>query len=143
MDKLFNDICYEVLSHYLHFPDVADTFKSINDGINHLRNYPLNDFDFQYKRGEIISYILKARMDNFIYQYHETNKVLALSPIGKTLYQDTRNELYVQLDIEVSMLKLKGIYQTIKHLYPEVNDDALSGELLQNDMTVFARYGLQ
>ncbi len=29
MNRTFYDICYEVLLHYLHFPDVADTYKSV------------------------------------------------------------------------------------------------------------------
>lgn len=39
MSKTYYDICYNILSHYLHFPNVADTYKSINNGLNYLRNF--------------------------------------------------------------------------------------------------------
>lgn len=35
MNKDFYDMAYEVLSHYLNWPDVADTYKSIVDGIDY------------------------------------------------------------------------------------------------------------
>ena len=54
MDRGFYDISYEILSHYLNFPDIVDTYKSIGDGNSYLKYYPQNDFDFQNKRNEII-----------------------------------------------------------------------------------------
>ena len=71
MNKTFIDLCYEIISHYAHFPEVADTLKSISDGANFERTYPVTDGEFQEKRLEIISYILKARTGNIIYTYHE------------------------------------------------------------------------
>lgn len=143
MGKDFYDICYEVLSHYLHFPDVADTFKSIKDGIKLLIDYPTNDFEYQTQKDKIITYIQMARIDNVIYQYHESHSVFIPLPMRKKLNQDTRDELCVELEIAVSILKLKGIHQVIKHQYAGVSDDVLSGELLGCDMTVFDRYGLR
>lgn len=35
MNKIFYDICYEIISQHLHFSDVADTYKSIIDGLNY------------------------------------------------------------------------------------------------------------
>lgn len=142
MGKEFYDLGYEVLSHYLNFPDVADTFKSINDGNMYLNNYPMDDFDFQFKKDKIITYIQKARIDNIIYQYHETNKVFVPSPTKKMLKQCTREELRTQLEIEISMLMLKGVHQVVMHLHPWINIDALSGELLENDIKIFDRYRL-
>lgn len=143
MGKELYDICYEVLSHYLSFPDVADTLKSINDGIMYLSNYPADDFSFQFKKGDIITFIQKTRIDNIIYQYHESHNVFVPLPQRKRLDQDTRNELRSQLEIAVSLLKLKGIYQVVKHLYPGVDDNVLLGELLESDRKVFDRYGLR
>ncbi len=143
MRKELYDICYEVLSHYLSFPDVADTLKSINDGTMYLSNYPTDNFSFQFKKGDIITFIQKARIDNIIYQYHENHNVFVPLPQRKRLDHDTRDELHFQLEIAVSLLKLKGIYQVVKHLYPEVDDNALSGELLESDRKVFDRYGLR
>ena len=66
MDKQYYDFCYDVLSHYLNFPDVADTYKSINDALYYRDNYPKNLFDFQMKKSEIIAFIEKARFNNII-----------------------------------------------------------------------------
>ncbi len=144
MEKEFCDMCYEILSHYLHFLDVANTFKSIQDGIMYLNNYPINNFVYQAQKDKIIAYILSTRIGNIIYQYHENHVVFVPLPTrGKWLNESTRDELRVELEIAVSMLKLKGIHQVIKHLYAEVSDDALSGELLGSDRTVFDRYGLR
>ena len=145
MDKKFYDICYEILSHYLNFPDVADTYKSINDGNNHLRYYPQDDIDFQYKRNDIIHYIMETRGNNFIYQCQESNKLFLSATPGfpnKTLFDDDRRELRIQLENEISILKLKGIHQAIKHLYPTLNDSKLSTELLQQGAETLQKYGV-
>lgn len=142
MDKLFVDLCYEVLSHYAHFPEVADTLKSISDGANIVRTYPTTDREFQEKRFEIITYILKARTDNIIYTYHESRKIFIPSGPGKTIYDDKREELYQQLKSEIQMLVLRGIHQIIKRLYPTVDNDTLSGELLQQNKDTLKKYGL-
>ena len=142
MNKTFIDLCYEIISHYAHFPEVADTLKSISDGANIERTYPVTDGEFQEKRFEIILYILKARTDNIIYTYHESRKVFIPGGPGKTIYDDNREELYQQLEGEIQMLILRGMHQVIKRLYPAVNNDALSGELLQQNEETLRKYGL-
>ena len=57
MNRIFYDMCYEILSHYLNFPDVADTYKSIEDGIQYCNNYPQTMTDFMNKKDDIIRYI--------------------------------------------------------------------------------------
>ena len=52
MDKRFYDICYEILSQYQNFPDVADTYKSIKDGIDYRDNYPQTMIDFYNKKDD-------------------------------------------------------------------------------------------
>lgn len=145
MNKMFYDICYEVLSHYLNFPDVADTYKSIEAGNSYLKYYPQNDFDFQNKKNDIIDYILEARGNNFIYQCQECNKFFLPAIPGlsnKTLYDDDRRELCFQLENEISVLKLKGIHQVIKHMYPTLDDNMLFVELLQQDTETLQKYGV-
>lgn len=144
MDKKLFDLCYEILSHYFHFPEVNDTMKSIGDGLTHWRNYPQNDFDFQIKRGDIIAYIQKARLNNIIYQCQAGKNLFnPATPSNKTLFQDDRNELCVQLENEIIALTLKGIHQVVKRYYPEINDDSLSEELLHMDENSLQKYGLQ
>ena len=145
MDRRFYDISYEILSHYLNFPDIVDTYKSIGDGNSYLKYYPQNDFDFQNKRNEIIHYIIEIRSNNFIYQCQESNKLfLPVTPgfSNKTLFEDNRIELRIQLEREISVLLLKGIHQVIKHLYPVLDNDMLSTELLQQGAQTLQKYGL-
>lgn len=144
MSKTFYDICYEVLSHYLHFPDVADTYKSINDGWAHMRNFPQNIWDFTAKKGEIICYIQTARLNNIIDAYQDPSNVLLLVPVpsGKPLADANPQELYNNLSEEIPRLILKGIHQTVKHLHAELNDNQLTAELLQQDTKALQKYGL-
>lgn len=145
MVKKFYEICYEILSYYLNFPDVVDTYKSIEDGISYWKNYPQNDMDFKYKKNDIIKYIMKTRGNNFIYQCQESKKLfLPVTPgfSNKTLYDDDRGELRIQLENEISILFLKGIHQVIKHLYPTLDNNMLSAELLQQDAETLQKYGI-
>ena len=137
---MFYDICYEILSHYLHFPDVANTFKSIGDGINHQNNFLQ---DYQTKRNEIISYIIKARTDNIIYTYREKQRPIIVpgSP-ARPLSQANEDELYAELEGVIAILILKGIHQIITLSNPTANDDTLSSQLLQQDINTLQMYGL-
>ena len=117
MNRIFYDMCYEILSHYLNFPDVADTYKSIEDGIQYCNNYPQTMTDFMNKKDDIIRYIRNVRKDNVIDAYKNGQNPLLFvpSPIGKLLLQLTPNELYINLVTEIRRLIIKGIHQTIKH----------------------------
>jgi len=143
MDKRLFDLCYEVLSHYFHFPEVEDTLKSIGDGLDYWNNYPQNDFDFQRVKVDIIAYIQKARFDNIIYQC-QGGKKLFISPMpgNKTLKQDNRNELRIQLENEIIALTLKGIHQVVKHYYPGLDNNSLSEELLCLNEGTLRKYNL-
>lgn len=143
MNKRLFDLCYTLISHYLQFPDVADTFKDISDGISYLQNYPQTPQKFFGKQDDIIRYIVKARVDNLVYIYRNSRQIPVPGLSGKSLKQATSNELFVELEDDVSLLALKGIHQTIKHLYPMLNDNNLSDELLQQDISVIQeKYGL-
>lgn len=58
MNKDFYDVAYEALSHYLNFPDVADTYKSIGDGIYYYKNYYLIQMYFDNRKYEVINYVM-------------------------------------------------------------------------------------
>lgn len=143
MDKRLFDLCYEVLSHYFRFPEVEDTLKSIGDGLDYWNNYPQNDFDFQRVKSDIIAYIQKARLGNIIYQCQKGRKLFIPPELGnKTLSQDDRNELRIQLENEIIALALKGIHQVIKHYHPEIDNDSLSEELLCLNEGTLQKYNL-
>lgn len=144
MENLFFDVCYELLSHYLDYSDVADTFQSINDGLNYSNNFPWNMIDFQQKKGDIISYIEKVRLNNIIDAYREKENPLILVPVpsGRLLSQATPEELFNNLAAEIPRLILKGTHQAIKHLYIVRDDNELTAELLQQDIAVLRKYKL-
>lgn len=144
MNKSLFNLYYALISHYLQFSDVSDTLKDISEGISYLQNYPQNPQDFFAKQDDIIRYIVKARVDNLIYVYRNSRQIPIPGLSGKSLRQATSNELFVELEDAVSLLALKGIHQTIKHLYPMLNDNNLSDELLQQDISVIqGKYGLR
>lgn len=142
MNKDFLELCHSILSHYEHFPEVADTVKSVLKGMDILDDYPEDVCTFQQKRLSIISYIIEARADNIIYTYHNSEQVFLPFGNRKTILDDDMDELRSQLEGELSILIFKGIHQLIKRLYPSVNDDALSEELLKQDINTLQRYNI-
>ena len=144
MNKSFIDICYAIVSHYLHFPDVADTYKNITDGLSYQSNFPWDITDFLQKKDEIVLYIEKVRIDNIIDEYRGNENPLALIPVpsGKLLSKSNQSELYQNLSNEIPRLIMKAIHQIIKNLYTIWDDNVLTAELLQQDVSVLQRYGL-
>lgn len=144
MNKQFYDAGYEILSHYLCFPDIADTYKSITDGIHFRDTFPQNQADFLRRRGEIIVYIQKVRLNNVIDKYqHQENPLLLLPvPSGKRLDQTSPAELYDNLTAEIPRLICKGLHQLIKHLEPCIEDNQLTAEILQEKLTILQKYQL-
>lgn len=145
MNKQYYDLYYEILSHYLNFPDIADTFKSIADGICHLMNYPQDEQSFMLRQSDLVAYIVQARTDNLVYTYHNTGQIpLPIGAPSKSLWQANRFELFENLETAVLWLKLKGMHQLIKHYNATIDDSTLAGELLQSDIhTIAARYNFQ
>ena len=146
MNKAFFDICYNILSHHLHFPDIADTFKSIGDGIYHRNNFP-NDYDYkrEEERNEIIKYIRNARIDNIIYSCLNKIPLAVPGAPSKSLENMNLYELHGELEGAIAILILKGIHQLIKLLHQNsdnLNDDTLSCQLLQQDINTLQMYGL-
>ncbi len=144
MNKIFYDMCYKILSHYLNFPDVADTYKSIEDGIKYCNNYPQTMIDFMNKKDDIIRYIRNVRKDNVIDAYKNGQNPLLLYPVpfGRQLSQATYEELYSNLEQEIPRLILKGIHQAIKHYNGLIDNNDLAAELLQEDFAVLRKYNL-
>ena len=144
MKKEFYDFCYEVLSHYLSFPDVADTYKNIKDGLYYRDNYPQNLSDFKMKQKEMVLYIIAVRTNNIIDAYKEKENPLRLIPfsLGRRLDQLSPAELYDELVAEIPRLILKGIHQTIKHFNSTIDDNQLTAELLKEDISILQKCGL-
>lgn len=145
MNKDFYDMAYEVLSHYLNWPDVADTYKSIVDGIYYYNNYYQIQIDFDNKKYEIINYITKVRKNNIIDAYKNRLNPFTFIPAlsGKTLFQLSPQELYNNLQNEIPLLILKGIYQIIKHFNEMADDNDLIAELLQEDVNTLIKYDIR
>lgn len=145
MNKVFYDICYEVLSHYLNFPDVADTYKSIVNGIDYCSNYYQIQMDFDNKKHEVINYIVNVRKNNVIDTYKNNENLFLLVPLpsGKSLLQASPQELYINLEQEIPRLILKGVHQIIKHFNKMVDDNDLTAELLQEDVNILVKYDIR
>lgn len=145
MNKLFYEICYEIMSHYLHLPDVADTYKSINDGIDYYKNYYQIQMDFDNKKYKVINYIVNVRKNNVIDTYKNGLNPLMLFPIpsGKSLFQASPQELFCNLEQEIPRLILKGVHQIIKHYNEMVDNNDLTAELLQEDVNTLVKYDIR
>ena len=133
MNKDFYDMAYEVLSHYLNWPDVADTYKSIVDGIDYCNNYYQIQINFDKRKYEVINYITKVRKDNIIDAYKNRLNPLILVPLpsGKSLFQASPQELYDNLQNEIPRLILKWIHQNIKHFNDMTYYNYFISELLK------------
>lgn len=144
MQKTYYDICYDILSKYLDFPDIADTYKDINDGQYYQAIYLQNVALFASKRDEVIQHILKVRKNNIIHAYQEKeNPFLLVTPLtGKTIFQLNANELYNDLNAEILALVLKGIHQIIKRYHKISDDNELTAELIKEDLAVLQKYDL-
>ena len=140
----FLDICYELLSHYLNFPDVADTYKSIKTGLYYRDSFPQNADTFEKEKGAIISYIEKVRVNNVIDAYRKKENLFLLVPVptGRPLADATPEELYNNLIAEIPRLIFKGIHQLIKNMNAVEDDNQLTSELLQQDSAVLRKYRL-
>ena len=145
MNKFFYDVAWKALAHYLDFPDVADTYKSIVEGIEYCNNYYQIQMDFDNRKNKVIDYITEVRKGSIIDAYKNRLNPLILVPLpsGKTLYQASPKELYDNLQNEIPRLILKGTYQTIKHLNKINDDNALVAELLQEDVNTFKKYNIR
>ena len=144
MNKSYFDLCYEILKRNTGFPDVAGTAKDIDDGIGYAQCYQQNQAQFSRKHNEIVAFIIKARANNVIDSYKDDNNYLALVPVpsGKPLSQSTSEELFNNLVPEINRLIVKGIYQTIKHVHPYMDDTELVKSLLLQDASILQEYGL-
>ena len=144
MNKSFVDICYDIISQYLHFTDVKDTVENIYDGIRYLNNFPKDQVEFWQKKDEIIQYIQKVRVGNVIDAYKEKENPFLFVPVpsGRFLSELNPDELYQDLAAEIPRLILKGTHQVIKHLNIIEDDNKLIAEILQQDVSVLRKYGL-
>lgn len=145
MNKDFYYVAYEVLSHYLNWSDVADTYKSIVDGIDYCKNYNQIRMDFENKKYEVIDYITEVRKNNIIDTYKNRLNPLILVPLpsGKSLFQASPQELYNNLEQEIPRLIIKGVHQTIKHFNEMADDNDLIAELLKEDINTLAKYDIR
>ena len=144
MNNTFLDICFQILIQNTNYSDVASTVKDITDGINYSQLFIQNQSEFIRKHDEIVQFVIKARENNIIDSYRDDKNYLLLVPVrpGRNLTQSSPQELFSNLASEIDRLRIKGIYQLIKHVYPHVNDIDLLKQLLTQDISVLRDYGL-
>ena len=144
MNNAFKDLCFEIIGQHLDLPDVASTAKDINDAIEYAQLYQRSPIDFCMKHAEIVNFIVRARDNNIVDAWSDDKNYLLLVPVqsGKRLSQSTPQELFDNLVPEIDRLRIKGIYQVIKHIKPDSSDAELLKRLLSNDVSVLNEYGL-
>lgn len=144
MNNTFLDLCCNVIEQYTRFTDVAKTAKDINDGVGYARLYTTNQTEFNRKHDEIVDYIIKVRDNNILDSYIDDRNYLLLIPVksGKPLNQSSPQELCNNLTNEINRLIIKGSYQVIKHIYPNMSDIEVLQKLLMQDISALQEYGL-
>ena len=144
MNNAFKDLCFEIIGQHLDLPDVASTAKDINDAFRYAQLYQQNPYEFCMKHDEIVNFIIKARDNNILDAWRDDKNYLLLVPTqsGKPLSQSTPQELFNNLVPEIDRVRVKGIYQVIKHMYHGVDDIELLKKLLSQDTAVLRNYGL-
>ena len=144
MNNPFLDLCYQILIQNTQYPDVASTAKDISDGINYLQLHIQNPAEFMKRRDEIVEFVIKARENNIVDSFQDDKNYLLLVPVqsGKPLAQSSPQELYNNLANEMDRLQVKGIYQVIKHIQPNLSDYDLLSNLFTKETTALQEYGL-
>ena len=144
MNNQFFDICLKILLNEHNIPEVLSTLADINEGLEKERKFPRTSLEFFIHKGEIISYIQKVRVGNIVDAFQGEEGSLALLPSlnGKFLAEANPEELYNNLDAEIPRLILKGMYQLIKHYFPENADKNIMQDLFSKDMSALRKYGI-
>ena len=96
------------------------------------------------ERDRIISFIFNVRKDNVIDGLKDDRNYLLFipAPSGKPLSALSNEELLANLTEEIRRLTVKGAHQAIKHYHPDVPDDDLTAELLDQGEETLRKYGL-
>ena len=140
----FYNLCYKILSHALNIPKVAGTFNDIQEGLSYRNNFPQTQIDFLLRKNEINLYIRKVRINNILDSFNDGQPALALTnvSIGKILENSNSYELYETLNVEINGQIINGMYQLIKHYFPNISDREIVNDLELNNATVLQKYGL-
>ncbi|MBO4562775.1 MAG: hypothetical protein J5772_04100 [Clostridia bacterium] len=145
MDKeRFFSFCYDVITRHIGFPDVAKTYNDLQEGAKYQNDYYNDPIGFVLERDRIISYIINVRNGNVIDAIKDDRNYLLFLPVpsGRRLGDLTNEELFVELTQEIRRLTVKGAHQAIKHYYPDVPDNDLTAELLDQGEETLRKYGL-
>ena len=145
MDKeRFFSFCYDVITRHTGFPDVAKTYNDLKEGAKYQNDYYNDPIGFVLERDRIINYIINVRNGNVIDGIKDDRNYLLLIsvPSGRLLRDSTNDELFANLTLEISRLAVKGAHQAIKHYHPDVPDDDLTAELLDQGEETLREYGL-
>ena len=145
MDKeRFFSFCYDVITRHAGFPDVAKTYNDLQEGAKYQNDYYNDPIGFVLERDRIISFIFNVRKDNVIDGLKDDSNYLLFipAPSGKPLSALSNEELLANLTEEIRRLTVKGAHQAIKHYHPDVPDDDLTAELLDQGEETLRKYGL-
>lgn len=131
----FIEKCFEIFERVAKSHDLSKDVENYNKALNY------SDKFYSVPRYEIENFIISVRIDNPIVAVIET-AVKALNSKIDVLWNLSLDDLYNELQGEISNLIMKGAYDSIKLLndLDKEQSDSLAKSMVNGDFTIFNDY---
>lgn len=131
----FIEKCFEIFERVAKSHDLSKDVENYNKALNY------SDKFYSVPRYEIENFIIYVRIDNPIVAVIET-AVKALNSKIDVLWNLSLDDLYNELQGEISNLIMKGAYDSIKLLngLDKEQSDSLAKRMVNGDFTIFNDY---
>ena len=131
----FIEKCFEIFERVAKSHDLSKDVENYNKALNY------SDKFYSVPRYEIENFIISVRIDNPIVAVIET-AVKALNSKIDVLWNLSLDDLYNELQGEISNLIMKGAYDSIKLLndLDKEQSDSLAKRMVNGDFTIFNDY---
>ena len=131
----FIEKCFEIFEGAAKSHDLSKDVENYNKALNYRNNF------YSVPPYEIENFIISVRIDNPIVAVIET-AVKAMNSKINALWNLSLNDLYNELQGEISNLIMKGAYDSIKLLnnLDKEQSDGLAKRMVECDFTIFDEY---
>ena len=131
----FIEKCFEIFERVAKSHDLSKDVENYNKALNYRDNF------YSVPRYEIENFIISVRIDNPIVAVIET-VVKAMNSKIDALWNLSLENLYNELQGEISNLIMKGAYDSIKLLnnLDKEQSDGLAKRMVEGDFTIFDEY---
>lgn len=136
----FLDLCYDLFTRTSKYHDLGKDVENLNKYNYYTTNYYLFNL-YLTNRKDIEDFIVDVRFDNPIYAFASQLQKAANGSMRKLCSLEP-NELFIELQGELSNIVFKGAYDSIKLLYnlDEQQSINLAKRIVAGDMTIFTEF---